>query len=60
MTLSTFGMSGVSVVELKGGAGKDLTPVLVTGLGEAAIETDDSAANDAPPPNGIPAGKAGN
>ncbi|MFJ8911534.1 ABC transporter substrate-binding protein [Amycolatopsis sp. NPDC102389] len=49
-----LGISGMSVVELKGGVGKDLTPVLVTGLGDAVIEANDSAANDAPPPNGIP------
>ncbi|MER7859426.1 ABC transporter substrate-binding protein [Amycolatopsis japonica] len=49
-----LGISGMSVVELKGGIGKDLTPVLVTDLGDAPIEANDSAANDAPPPNGIP------
>ncbi|MFE5506201.1 ABC transporter substrate-binding protein [Amycolatopsis japonica] len=49
-----LGISGMSVVELKGGVGKDLTPVLVTDLGDAPIEANDSAANDAPPPNGIP------
>ncbi|RSN32572.1 amino acid-binding protein [Amycolatopsis sp. WAC 04169] len=48
-----LGISGMSVVELKGGVGKDLTPVLVTDLGDAPIEANDSAANDAPPPNGI-------
>ncbi len=48
-----LGISGMSVVELKGGVGKDLTPVLVTDLGDASIEANDSAANDAPPPNGI-------
>ncbi len=57
---SHLGISGMSVVELHGGAGKDLTPVLVTDIGEAPIEADDSAANDAPPANGIPAAKAGN
>ncbi|MFC3453454.1 ABC transporter substrate-binding protein [Amycolatopsis speibonae] len=57
---SHLGISGMSVVELHGGAGKDLTPVLVTDLGEAPIEADDSAANDTPPPNGIPQAKAGN
>ncbi|RSM75011.1 amino acid-binding protein [Amycolatopsis sp. WAC 01375] len=51
---SHLGISGMSVVELKGGVGKDLTPVLVTDLGDAPIKADDSAANDAPPPNGIP------
>ncbi|MBB5851055.1 ABC transporter substrate-binding protein [Amycolatopsis umgeniensis] len=49
-----LGIAGMSVVELEGGAGKDLTPVLVTDIGEAPIEADDSAANDAPPANGIP------
>ncbi|MFE5566445.1 ABC transporter substrate-binding protein [Amycolatopsis japonica] len=48
-----LGISGMSVVELKGGVGKDQTPVLVTDLGDAPIEANDSAANDAPPPNGI-------
>ncbi|OLZ57833.1 ABC transporter substrate-binding protein [Amycolatopsis keratiniphila] len=48
-----LGISGMSVVELKGGVGKDLTPVLVTDLGDAPIEANDSAANDSPPPNGI-------
>ncbi|WP_181776730.1 ABC transporter substrate-binding protein [Amycolatopsis pittospori] len=52
---SHMGISGMSVVELKGGIGKDLTPVLVTDIGEAPIEANDSAANDAPPGNGIPA-----
>ncbi|MBE1573733.1 ABC transporter substrate-binding protein [Amycolatopsis roodepoortensis] len=51
---SHLGISGMSVVELKGGVGKDLTPVLVSDLGDAPIKADDSAANDAPPPNGIP------
>ncbi|RSN29570.1 amino acid-binding protein [Amycolatopsis sp. WAC 01416] len=51
---SHLGISGMSVVELKGGVGKDLTPVLVTDLDDAPIKADDSAANDAPPPNGIP------
>ncbi|OKJ91527.1 ABC transporter substrate-binding protein [Amycolatopsis sp. CB00013] len=48
-----LGISGMSVVELKGGVGKDQTPVLVTDLGDAPIEANDSAANDAPPPDGI-------
>ncbi|WP_409493004.1 ABC transporter substrate-binding protein [Amycolatopsis sp. cmx-11-12] len=55
---SHMGISGMSVVELNGGVGKDLTPVLVTDIGDAPIEANDSAANDAPPSNGIPgAGK---
>ncbi|WP_037313522.1 ABC transporter substrate-binding protein [Amycolatopsis orientalis] len=56
---SHLGISGMSVVELQGGAGKDLTPVLVTDIGEAPIEANDSAAGDAPPPNGIPEAKTG-
>jgi ABC-type branched-subunit amino acid transport system substrate-binding protein len=56
---SHLGISGMSVVELKGGVGKDLTPVLVTDIGEAPIEANDSAANDSPPSNGIPEAKAG-
>jgi len=55
---SHLGMSGMSVVELEGGVGKELTPVLVTDLGDAPIEEDDSAAGDAPPGNGIPNVKA--
>lgn len=51
---SHLGLSGLQVVELKGGAGEPLTPVLVTDLGDAPIEEDDSAAGDAPPSNGIP------
>jgi branched-chain amino acid transport system substrate-binding protein len=51
---SHLGISGVQVVEVKNGAGEELTPVLVTDVGDAPIEEDDSAATDAPPANGIP------
>jgi ABC-type branched-subunit amino acid transport system substrate-binding protein len=51
---SHLGISGVEVVELEGGVGKALTPVLTTDLGEAPIQEDDSAADDAPPESGIP------
>ena len=51
---SHLGVSGVSVVEINGGVGKELTPVLVTDLGDAPIKEDDSASKDAPPANGIP------
>ncbi|MEQ6899512.1 ABC transporter substrate-binding protein [Nocardioides sp. YIM 152588] len=52
---SHLGLSGIQVVEIEGsGASKALTPVLVTDLGDAPIEEDDSAAGDAPPESGIP------
>jgi branched-chain amino acid transport system substrate-binding protein len=51
---SHLGLSGVEVVELKGGVGESLTPVLTSDLDDAPIEEDDSAAGDAPPENGIP------
>ena len=51
---SHLGISGMEIVEIKGGVGKELTPVLVTDIGDAPIEEDDSAASDAPPANGIP------
>jgi hypothetical protein len=51
---SHLGLSGVGVVELKDGTGDPLTPVLVSDLGDAPIEEDDSAAGDAPPESGIP------
>jgi len=52
---SHMGISGMQVVELKGGASDPLTPVLVTDTGDAPIEEDNSgAADDAPPASGIP------
>jgi branched-chain amino acid transport system substrate-binding protein len=51
---SHLGIAGVSVVEVNGGVGESLTPVLVTDLGDAPIEEDDSAAADEPPSSGIP------
>jgi ABC-type branched-subunit amino acid transport system substrate-binding protein len=51
---SHLGISGMSVIEIKGGVGNELTPVLVTDLGDAPIKEDDSAAKDTPPDNGIP------
>lgn len=51
---SHLGISGMAVVEIKDGVGEDLTPVLVTDLGDTPIKEDDSAAGDAPPSNGIP------
>lgn len=51
---SHLGISGLKLVELKGGVGEDKTPVLVTDIGKAPIKEDDSAANDAPPSSGIP------
>ena len=51
---SHMGISGLQIVELKGGVGEAKTPILVTDIGDAPIEEDDSAANDAPPSSGIP------
>ena len=51
---SHLGLSGLQVVELKGGVGDPLTPVLVTDIGDAPIEEDESAAGDAPPESGLP------
>ena len=52
---SHMGISGMQLVEIKSGVGEELTPVLVTDIGDAPIEEDDSAASDSPPENGIPA-----
>ena len=52
---SHLGISGMRVVELKGGSPEPLTDVEVTDIGDADITTDDSgAADDAPPESGIP------
>jgi ABC-type branched-subunit amino acid transport system substrate-binding protein len=51
---SHLGIAGVSVVEVNGGVGESLTPVLVTDLGDTPIKEDDSAAADEPPTSGIP------
>ena len=51
---SHLGISGMRVVQLKGGKSSSLTPVLVTDIGAAPIKEDDSAANDSPPASGIP------
>jgi branched-chain amino acid transport system substrate-binding protein len=51
---SHLGVSGMNVVEINGGVGEELTPVLVTDIGDVEITEDDSAANDAPPDSGIP------
>ncbi|MCT2583503.1 ABC transporter substrate-binding protein [Actinophytocola gossypii] len=56
---SHMGISGMQVVRLQGGVGEELTPVLVTDIGDAPIEEDDSAAEDAPPDSGIPDQPAG-
>ncbi|MGY1615326.1 ABC transporter substrate-binding protein [Geodermatophilus sp. SYSU D00691] len=47
------GISGVKVVQLNGTTGEDLTGVLVTDNGDAAIEEFDAASGDVPE-NGIP------
>ena len=50
-----LGIGGLQVSQLKGGAGTELTKVLVTDLGDAPISEDTSgAADDAPPASGIP------
>lgn len=52
---SHYGISGVRLVELNGGVGEELTPVLVTDVGDAEITEDTSAqAEDAPPEGGLP------
>lgn len=52
---SHLGISGLQLVQLKGGAGEPLTNVLTTDIGDAEIVEDDSGqADDAPPENGIP------
>jgi branched-chain amino acid transport system substrate-binding protein len=52
---SHMGISGMQIVELDGGVGQPLTPVLVSDIGDAPIEEDTSAqADDAPPESGIP------
>ena len=52
---SHLGISGLQLVELKGGKGEPLTEVLTTDIGDAEIAEDDSGqADDAPPENGIP------
>ncbi|QNN52782.1 ABC transporter substrate-binding protein [Nocardioides mesophilus] len=52
---SHLGISGMRIVELKGGVGKELTPVLVTDIGDAPIEEDTSGqSDDAPAESGLP------
>lgn len=51
---SHLGLSGMSVVKLKGGNAEPQTPVLVTDIGDVEITEDESAAGDAPPESGIP------
>ena len=52
---SHMGISGVQLVEIKGTSTEELTPVLVTDIGDAPIEEDDSGqADDAPPSSGLP------
>ena len=52
---SHLGISGLRVAEIKGQGTKDLTPVLVSDIGDAPIEEDSSGqADDAPPEGGIP------
>ncbi|MGH3316021.1 MAG: ABC transporter substrate-binding protein, partial [Nocardioidaceae bacterium] len=51
---SHMGISGLQIVELQGGVAEPLTPVLVSDIGDAPIEEDESGANDTPPQSGIP------
>lgn len=52
---SHLGISGLQLVELKGGKGEPLTSVLTTDIGDAEITEDDSGqADDGPPEGGIP------
>ncbi|VXA99593.1 ABC transporter substrate-binding protein [Nocardioides sp. AX2bis] len=52
---SHMGISGVRIVELQGNDTEELTPVLVTDIGDAPIEEESSgSADDAPPESGIP------
>ncbi|MDF9714810.1 ABC transporter substrate-binding protein [Nocardioides sp. ChNu-153] len=51
---SHLGLSGMRVVQLEGGVGQPLTPVLTSDLGDAEVTEDESAAGDAPPESGIP------
>jgi branched-chain amino acid transport system substrate-binding protein len=52
---SHLGISGMQIAEIKGNVTEPLTPVLVTDIGDAAIEEDSSGqADDAPSESGIP------
>ncbi len=52
---SHMGISGVQLVEIKGNATEELTPVQVTDVGDAPIEEDSSGqADDAPAEDGLP------
>jgi branched-chain amino acid transport system substrate-binding protein len=51
---SHLGVKGLQVSRLEGTTAEPITPVLVSDIGAAPIEEDDSGAKDAPPPDGIP------
>ncbi|MBW1596085.1 ABC transporter substrate-binding protein [Streptomyces sp. JJ38] len=51
---SHLGISGMQVIRLEDGKGEPLTPVLVTDIGDEPVREEDSAAQDAPPADGIP------
>ena len=51
---SHLGISGMQIVQIKGGKPVPLTPVQTTDIGKAPINADESMANDAPPSSGIP------
>ena len=52
---SHMGISGMRIVEFKGGQGEPLSPVLVSDIGDAPIEEDTSGqGDDAPAESGLP------
>lgn len=52
---SHLGISGMRIVEIKDGVSEELSPVLVTDIGDAAIEEDTSGqGEDAPAESGLP------
>ena len=52
---SHLGISGMRIVEIQGESTEELTPVLVTDIGDAEITEDSSgSADDTPPEGGVP------
>jgi len=52
---SHLGISGIQIVEITGSGMEELTPVLVTDIGDAPIEEDASGqGDDTPPEGGVP------
>ena len=56
---SHLGISGMRIVEIQGDKTKDLTPVLVTDIGDAEITEDTSGSGDDGPPEGWDPARAG-